>query len=74
MPDVRFDTYYRYEDLTRILKGFAEEYPDLVRLESMGQSYEGRDIWVVTVTHTGTGEAAEKPAFWIDANIHAAEL
>ena len=51
MPKVRFDTYYRYEDLTRILQGFAEEYPQLVRLESIGQSYEGRDIWVVAVTN-----------------------
>ena len=24
MPDVRFDTYYRYDDLTRILQGYAE--------------------------------------------------
>ena len=23
MPDVRFDRYYRYEDLTRILQGYA---------------------------------------------------
>jgi hypothetical protein len=42
MPDVRFDTYYRYQDLTRILQGYAEEYPHLVRLESVGKSYEGR--------------------------------
>jgi hypothetical protein len=44
MPDVRFDTYYRYKDLTRILQGYAEEVPHLVRLESIGQSYEGRHL------------------------------
>jgi murein tripeptide amidase MpaA len=74
MPEVRFDTYYRYEDLTRILQGFAEEYPHLVRLESIGQSYEGRDIWVATVTNSQTGEAKHKPALWVDGNIHAAEV
>jgi hypothetical protein len=41
MPQVRFDTYYRSEDLTRILQGYAQEHPELVRLESIGQSYEG---------------------------------
>jgi murein tripeptide amidase MpaA len=74
MPDVRFDTYYRYEDLTAILKGFAEEHPSLVKLASIGQSFEGRDIWVATVTNSETGDAAAKPAFWVDGNIHASEV
>ncbi len=72
--DVRFDTYYRYDELTAILKGFAAEYPQLVRLESIGHSYEGRDIWLATVTHTATGEDQTKPALWVDGNIHASEI
>ncbi len=74
MPEVRFDTYYRYEDLTRILHAYVGEAPHLVRLESIGQSYEGRDIWVATVTNFETGDDRTKPAFWVDGNIHAAEL
>jgi murein tripeptide amidase MpaA len=74
MPEVRFDTYYRYDDLTRILQAYATEYPRLVRLESIGQSYEGRDIWLVTVTNEATGPDTDKPAFWVDGNIHATEL
>lgn len=74
MPDVSFDTYYRYEELTRILRAYATEYPHLVRLESIGQSYEGRDIWLVTVTNLSTGEAGHKPALWVDGNIHASEV
>ncbi len=74
MPDVRFDTYYRYEELTRVLQGYAEEHPQLVRLESIGKSYEGRDIWLVSVTHFATGEDKHKPALWVDGNIHASEV
>ena len=74
MPEVRFDTYYRYDDLTRILHGYAQEHPELVRVESIGKSYEGREVWLTTVTHFGSGEAAEKPALWVDGNIHAAEV
>ncbi len=74
MPEIRFDTCYRYDDLTRILQGFAEEYPRLVHLESIGHSYEGRDIWLVTVTNLETGPAGHKPALWVDGNIHAGEL
>jgi murein tripeptide amidase MpaA len=74
MPEVRFDTYYRYEDLTRILQGYAQEYPRLVQLESIGRSYEGHDIWLVTVTNSETGPARDKPALWVDGNIHATEV
>jgi len=74
MVDVQFNQYYRYADLTRILEQFAAEYPDLVTLESIGTSYEGREIWLVTVTSIETGSAEEKPALWVDANIHATEV
>ncbi|MGE5140910.1 MAG: M14 family metallopeptidase [Rudaea sp.] len=74
MVDVRYDTFYRYEDLARILKSFAEEYPQLVQLVSIGKSYEGRDVWVAKVTNLATGPDEEKPALWIDGNIHAMEL
>lgn len=74
MPDVRFDRYYRHDELTRLLHAFAQEHPDLVALESIGTSFEGRHIWLVTVTNARTGPAAEKPALWLDGNIHASEV
>ncbi|MEJ5309982.1 MAG: M14 family metallopeptidase [Anaerolineae bacterium] len=74
MPNIQFDTFYRYDDLSRILKAYADEYPQLVQVASIGKSYEGRDIWLATVTNTATGPAEEKPAFWVDGNIHATEL
>ncbi len=74
MPDVYFDRYYRYDELTRLLHQFAQENPQLVQVESVGKSYEGRDIWVVTVTNSATGPASEKPALWADGNIHASEV
>lgn len=74
MPTTAFDRYYRYDELTKLLEDFAAEYPQLVALASIGKSYEGRDIWMVTVTDQTTGPALEKPAFWADGNIHASEL
>ncbi|HXT35974.1 MAG TPA: M14 family metallopeptidase [Chloroflexota bacterium] len=74
MPAVRFDTFYRYADLTRVLHEYAEEFPHLVRLESIGKSHEGRDVWLVTVTSFATGPDNEKPALWVDGNIHATEV
>ena len=74
LPTPRFDQFYRYPELTRLLFDYAEARPDLVQVESAGKSHEGRDIWVLTATNLDTGPAAEKPAFWADGNIHAAEV
>ena len=74
MPEISFDRYYRYDDLTRLLHAYAEEYPNLVQVSSIGKSYEGREIWLATVTHSATGIASEKPALWVDGNIHASEV
>jgi murein tripeptide amidase MpaA len=74
MPELRFDRYYRYDELTRLLRAYADEYPRLVALESIGRSHEGRDIWLVTITNSATGPAADKPALWVDGNIHASEV
>lgn len=74
MPAIAFDRFYRYADLTALLNAFVAENPTLVSIESIGKSYEGRDIWVLTVTNSATGPAAEKPAFWVDGNIHATEV
>ena len=74
MPQLSFDRFYRYADLTAILHQFAAEHPQLVQIESLGKSNEGRDIWIVTVTNAASGPAGEKPAFWVDGNIHSVEV
>ena len=52
----------------------VRDHPRLAAIESIGKSHEGRDIWLLTVTNTATGPAADKPAFWVDGNIHATEV
>ncbi|MCS6903727.1 MAG: M14 family metallopeptidase, partial [Candidatus Bipolaricaulota bacterium] len=76
MPKLSYDPnrYYRYDEMVQFLHQAVEAYPQLVRLESIGKSYEGRDLWLAVVTNTQTGPDSEKPAYWIDANIHAVEL
>ena len=69
-----FDRYLRYEELTSWLHDTAAAHPELLTVESYGRSYEGRDLWLATITDTSTGSAETKPAHWIDANIHAVEV
>jgi len=74
MPDVHFDEYHRYAALTARLQQFADRHPGLMRLASIGRSHEGRDIWLATITSFAHGDDRDKPAFWVDGNIHAPEL
>jgi murein tripeptide amidase MpaA len=74
LPEPSFDHHYRYDELTRLLREMAESHPRLMRLESIGQSHEGREIWLAAVTRFETGPAEEKPAVWVDGNIHATEV
>jgi len=74
IPVPRFDQFYRHAELTRLLQDYAAAAPNLVQLSSIGKSFEGRDIWLLTLTNTATGPDTDKPAFWVDGNIHAAEL
>ncbi len=72
---VSFDRFYRYDELTKVLESWGKKHPALIEVKSIGRSYEKRNIWLATVTNTKTGiPHDEKPAFWVEANIHASEV
>jgi hypothetical protein len=72
--ELPLDRFVRYDELTSLLAALAAAYPDLVEVGSIGRSHEGRDIWLVTLTDAATGAHGDKPAMWVDANIHATEF
>ena len=69
-----FDAFLRYDDMVAWLHHIAAAHPHLVSIETYGYSYEGRKLWLATVTDTSTGDHTTKPAYWVDANIHAVEV
>lgn len=69
-----FDRYLRYDELTQWLHDTAASNPNLVTVESYGKSFEGRDLWLATITDSATGAHDTKPAHWVDANIHSVEV
>src|SRR4051794_25951927 len=70
---ITFDHLYNYDELTRALRELTTAHSSLMTLMSVGTSYEGRDIWLATITNQQTGPHSEKPAVWVDANIHSVE-
>lgn len=62
--------YYSYDEILELLEFWKDEYPEVITLGSIGRSYEGRDIPLVSLT-IGSGK---KPAVLLTGNIHSAEL
>jgi hypothetical protein len=63
--------YLDYAELTAQLRAWADAFPTLARLESIGRSAEGRELWLLVVGHE---PERLRPALWIDGNMHAMEL
>lgn len=69
-----FNHYYTNQEIKTLLNQWEVEYPDLISIETIGISFEKQSIYLVTLTNKTTGPALDKPAVWLDANIHATEL
>ena len=63
--------YLEYEALSTQLRAWAEAYPELCRLESMGTTPEGRSQWLLVI---GPEPDRIRPAAWVDGNMHAVEV
>jgi murein tripeptide amidase MpaA len=66
--------YFSNDELEDTLKTWAEDYPHITALSQLGGSFEKRPVWLMTITNKDNGEDKNKPAIWIDANIHATEI
>lgn len=71
---MNFNQYFTNEQIQALLETWTKDFPHLANLTQIGQSHENRPIWLLSLTNQNNGEDLEKPAIWIDANIHATEL
>lgn len=73
MSDITFDRAPRFAEMSEWLRQLAADHPDLMTIDVLGESHEGRELWIATVTNRVTGPHDQKPAIWLDGNIHASE-
>jgi murein tripeptide amidase MpaA len=71
-PD--FTRFYAHDELTDLLNQYVKAFPTLASLETIGKSHEDRDIYALTVSSTNASDTSEKPAFYVDGNIHGSEV
>ncbi len=69
-----YNHYFTYEELSANLQGLVSAYPSLMSLEVNCVTKEGRNQYVAILTNKNTGDSMDKPAFYLDGNIHAGEV
>ncbi|MDH4195815.1 MAG: M14 family metallopeptidase [Candidatus Aminicenantes bacterium] len=72
--EMDFAHYHTYGEVVEFLRRWEKEYPNLVAVYSVGRSFEGRDIWQITITNISTGPDTAKPAMFLEGNRHSGEV
>ena len=63
--------YHDHARLSRDLADLQRTFPDLVKLESLGRSVQGREIWLVTISKSGR---RGQPQVLFDGAMHGSEV
>lgn len=72
--EIAWNRYYDFEQIEDLLRQMARAHPKYVTIQSLGKSLQGRDVWLAIVNNPDTGAHHEKPAMYIDGNIHGNEV
>jgi hypothetical protein len=72
--EMDFAHYHTYGEVVEFLRAWEKRYPEIVSVYSVGKSFEGRDIWQMTITNKSTGPDTDKPAMFIEGNRHSGEV
>nr|XP_046909293.1 carboxypeptidase M-like [Dermatophagoides farinae] len=65
--------YHNHESMETIMRTFAQTYPKLCKLYSIGKSVQGRDLWVLLITKDPDEDVLLKPNVKYVANMHGNE-
>ncbi|MBN1297798.1 carboxypeptidase regulatory-like domain-containing protein, partial [bacterium] len=63
-----------YSALVTQMQTLATQYPDIVRLHAIGQSVQGRTIWVMEITDNPDVDETDEPEVRLAGNIHGDEF
>lgn len=60
--------YHTYESMTAVLHKLEKNHSNIMHLESIGQSYEGRNIWAVTLSNNPSVSEGESAVLLMGAH------
>ncbi len=68
-----YEAFHTYNTLTEELQTLAKTYPTLSKLESIGKTVEGRDMWLLRLTSQKLADPA-KPKLLYASSMHGDEV
>jgi len=71
---IDFNRWHDYDELKADLLRLEEAFPRFLTYSSVGQSYDGRDMMLMTINNPETGPELSKAAMYIEANVHGNEI
>jgi hypothetical protein len=72
--ELSFNHYYDWKEVEDALRKLEKAYPKFLKLRSIGKSFQGRELWYMTINNPDTGSEMQKCAMYMDANIHGNEV
>lgn len=67
------ESYHDYYQVLEELQNLQQEFPKLIRLDSIGKTVEGRDIWAAQISENIHQTLGQKPAAIFMGGHHARE-
>ncbi len=66
--------YKNPDEIEFLIKEWADKYPEITKLESIGKSLEGRDIWALKISDNPETQEVLEPAVMFNSMHHAREI
>jgi len=72
--DLTWDRWLSHEEMGQRMELMARTWPRFLTFSSMGESYEGRELWLMTINNPDTGPEMGKAGMYIEADVHGNEV
>lgn len=72
--EMTWDRWLNHAEIGERMQLMQRTWPEFLSLSNLGDSYGGRELWMMTINNPSTGAADDKAAMWIEANIHGNEI
>jgi hypothetical protein len=69
-----WDRWLDHDEIGERLRLMERTWPEFLSLQSLGDSYGGREMWMMTINNPETGAETDKAAMLIEANVHGNEI
>jgi len=72
--DLSWDRWLSHEEIGQRMDLMARTWPKFLTRSSIGESAEGRELWIMTINNPDTGPEMSKAGMYIEADVHGNEV